>query len=74
MKYEPIKERISSAVGESAAVRKLLYSVLNIILLRTWHVKREIRKVFKTTKLKKVLDARLRTGTILILYCKKIWS
>ncbi|MGO9481180.1 MAG: class I SAM-dependent methyltransferase, partial [Candidatus Kryptoniota bacterium] len=53
------------------AVRKLLYSVLNIILLRTWHVKREIRKVFKTTKLKKVLDAGSGPGQYSYYIAKK---
>ncbi len=57
MKYEPIKDKLSIMIGDSTVMRRLLYSVLGLIFLREWHVKRALRKTVRKNKSKEVLDA-----------------
>ncbi len=57
MKYEPIKEKVSSLMGQSPVMRRLLYSFLGIIFLREWHVKRALREIMKGRDAVEVLDA-----------------
>ena len=44
MRYDPIKEKIGEVVGSSLWLRVLLYRLLDILLLRTWHVKTAVRQ------------------------------
>jgi 2-polyprenyl-3-methyl-5-hydroxy-6-metoxy-1,4-benzoquinol methylase len=57
MKYEPIKDKLSSIIGKNRLARRILYSLLGIVFLREWHVKRELRTIFRTNKISDVLDA-----------------
>lgn len=45
MQYEPIKNSLNKVFSGSLLLRKTLYFLLDILLLRTWHVKRTLRKV-----------------------------
>ena len=44
MKYDPVKSRLGKIVSRSVWLRKIFYTLLDILLLRTWHVKRALRK------------------------------
>ena len=44
MQYEPIKKVLGGFFGKSPFLRKLLYILLDLLLLRTWHVRKAIRK------------------------------
>jgi SAM-dependent methyltransferase len=44
MQYDPVKRRIGNMVNRAPWLRKLFYRLLDILLLRTWHVKKAIRK------------------------------
>ncbi len=44
MQYDPIKRSLGSAFNKRPFLRKMFYRMLDILLLRAWHVKREIRK------------------------------
>ncbi len=44
MKYDPVKSRIGKIVNRSVCLRKVFYALLDTLLLRTWHVKRILRK------------------------------
>lgn len=57
MKYEPIKDRISSTVKGNVFLRRILYLVLNLFLLRAWHIKRCLRKAYKDIHFVSALDA-----------------
>ncbi len=57
MKYEPIKDKLSSLIGESPIMRRLLYTALGAIFLREWHVKRALRMILKNGDIHDVLDA-----------------
>jgi SAM-dependent methyltransferase len=45
MQYEPIKNTLSKFFARSLFLRKTLYFLLDILLLRTWHVKKALRKI-----------------------------
>ncbi len=44
MKYDPVKSRIGRIVNRRKWLRKLFYRLLDILLLRTWHVKRAVKE------------------------------
>lgn len=43
MQYEPIKHSLSKIFTRSAFLRKLFYKLLDLLLLRTWYIHRELR-------------------------------
>ena len=43
MQYDPIKRSLGVAFNKTPGLRKLFYRLLDLLLLRTWHVKKEIR-------------------------------
>ncbi len=45
MQYEPIKKTVGKFFSGSLVMRKVLYWLLDILLLRTWHVKRALSKI-----------------------------
>lgn len=48
MHYDPIKKYFGSFVGSRLWMRKLFYMLLELLLLRTWHIKHELRKWSKS--------------------------
>jgi len=50
MQYDPIKRKLGSVFNASPALRKLFYSLLDILLLRSWHIRKEIKAWEKTVK------------------------
>ena len=58
MQYEPIKRSLGKVFTKSIILRKTLYVLLDLLLLRTWHIKRAIRKTApKLPENASVLDA-----------------
>jgi 2-polyprenyl-3-methyl-5-hydroxy-6-metoxy-1,4-benzoquinol methylase len=45
MQYEPIKRSLGKVFTKSIFLRKTLYILLDLLLLRAWHVKKALRKV-----------------------------
>jgi SAM-dependent methyltransferase len=45
MKYEPIKHSVGKVFNKNPLLRKLLYHLLDLLLLRAWHIRREIKKI-----------------------------
>ncbi len=50
MHYDPVKKRLGKFFGSSPFMRKVFYRLLNILLLRTWHIHKELRKFRKKYK------------------------
>ncbi len=48
MQYDPIKRTLGIFFNKSPVLRKLFYKLLDILLLRAWHIKREFRLWAKT--------------------------
>ncbi len=47
MQYDPIKRGLGSVVNRTPLLRKLFYLLLDLLLLRAWHIRRELRKARK---------------------------
>ncbi len=57
MKYEPIKDFLNR-VFRTPWMRKIFYRLIDILLLRTWHIHREIKRwIRRAPENPKVLDA-----------------
>ena len=48
MQYDPIKRSLGNIFNKHVFLRKLFYRLLDLLLLRAWHIKKEIRKWAKT--------------------------
>ncbi|MEZ5011773.1 MAG: class I SAM-dependent methyltransferase [Bacteroidales bacterium] len=70
MKYDPVKRSIGEVVGSRPWLRKIFYLLLDILLLRTWHVKKAVRKLSRTMRPDaSILDAGSGFGQ----YTWRIW-
>lgn len=47
MEYDPIKRRLGSVFNRTPFLRKVFYSLLDLLLLRAWHIKKELRLLKK---------------------------
>lgn len=71
MKYDPVKSRIGKIVGRSVWLRKIFYSLLDILLLRTWHVKKAVRQFHRENEdARNILDAGSGFGQ----YSWRMWK
>src|SRR2546423_1210255 len=43
MQYDPIKRSLGNVFNKSPFLRKTFYNLLDLLLLRSWHVHRELR-------------------------------
>ena len=58
MKYDPIKRKLGIVFNQSPFLRKLFYKLLDMLLLRSWHIRKEIKKWEKSVSGKQnILDA-----------------
>lgn len=63
MQYDPIKRSLGNVFNRTPFLRKIFYRLLDLLLLRAWHVHREIKKWEKTApKNAKILDAGFGFG------------
>ncbi len=58
MQYDPIKRSLGNLFNKTPFLRKVFYNLLDLLLLRAWHVHKELRAWIKTSDPKaKILDA-----------------
>jgi len=59
MKYDPIKKSLGNVFNKNPFLRKIFYKLLDLLLLRAWHIKREIKnwKKNKQNQNLNILDA-----------------
>jgi len=50
MKYDPIKKVLGKYFNKAPFLRKLFYKLLNLLLLRTWHIKKEVKAFARSNK------------------------
>ena len=63
MQYEPIKRSLGRFISGSLFIRKIFYSLIDILLLRTWHVRKALRETARNLPLQAyVLDAGCGLG------------
>jgi SAM-dependent methyltransferase len=58
MQYDPIKRSLGNVFNKTPFLRKIFYNLLDLLLLRAWHVHKELRGWMKTAPAKpEILDA-----------------
>lgn len=56
MQYDPIKKSLGTVFNQSVFLRRLFYRLLDLLLLRSWHIRKELRK-WKAPENPIILDA-----------------
>jgi SAM-dependent methyltransferase len=73
MQYDPIKRTLGNFFNQSPFLRKLFYRLLDLLLLRAWHIHLELRKWIKTAPANpKILDAGMGFGQYTYFMAKHI--
>ena len=57
MQYDPIKRSLGNVFNKTPLLRKLFYGLLDLLLLRSWHVHKELREWAKGKAKALILDA-----------------
>ncbi|MGM0408314.1 MAG: class I SAM-dependent methyltransferase, partial [Bacteroidota bacterium] len=58
MKYDPIKKSLGTVFNKHPFLRKTFYHLLDLLLLRTWHIKKAIKTWKKqNNRFVQILDA-----------------
>lgn len=57
MQYDPVKRTLGKFFNQNIFLRKLFYRLLDLLLLRAWHIHRELRKANLSGKQLDILDA-----------------
>ena len=58
MQYDPIKRTLGKVFNQTPVLRKVFYQLLDLLLLRAWHIRKELRKRTHTSpEVKTILDA-----------------
>jgi len=72
VEYDPIKERMSGIVKNSVLLRKMMFTVLNLLFLRTWYVRRAVKRLhLKENENLNILDAGSGFGQYTYYLAKK---
>jgi SAM-dependent methyltransferase len=76
MQYDPIKKGLGAFFNRSPSLRILFYNLLNLLLLRAWHIKKELKKYrIENAGIVRVLDAGSGFGqyTYYMMKLSKLW-
>ncbi|MGQ8335592.1 class I SAM-dependent methyltransferase [Sunxiuqinia sp. A32] len=57
MQYDPIKRSLGKVFNQTPILRKLFYRLLDLLLLRAWHVRKELRSLKFSSGNIDILDA-----------------
>lgn len=57
MQYDPIKKSLGNVFNRSVFLRKLFYRLLDLLLLRAWHIRKQLKLYSKIYNPVKILDA-----------------
>ncbi|MDQ3193776.1 MAG: class I SAM-dependent methyltransferase [Bacteroidota bacterium] len=62
MKYDPVKKIFGNLVSDNTFLRKIFYYLLDLMFLRSWHVRKKVRELYpKNTKMD-IFDAGMGFG------------
>lgn len=62
MKYDPIKKVFGDVVSNNTFLRKVFYWLLDLMFLRSWHVRKKIRELYPKNFKMEILDAGMGFG------------
>lgn len=71
MQYEPIKHSIDKFISKSPFLKKLFFRLLDLYLLRTWHVHKALKQIRREKNVQFVLDAGAGFGQYSFYISKK---
>ncbi len=57
MEYEPLKRVLNSAISRVPFLRRILYLLMDALILRQWYVKREIKKIMNERPVARFYDS-----------------
>ncbi len=59
MQYDPVKRSLGIVFNKTPFLRKLFYRLLDLLLLRAWYIKKEVKKMYKDNRFLdlQILDA-----------------
>jgi 2-polyprenyl-3-methyl-5-hydroxy-6-metoxy-1,4-benzoquinol methylase len=74
MQYDPIKRTLGNVFNKSPFLRKIFYRLLDLLLLRSWHIHKEFKLFLNTLENKKleILDAGMGFGQYTYYMAKKL--
>ncbi len=62
MKYDPIKKIFGNVVSENSFLRKIFYLTLDLMFLRSWHVRKKVREIYPRNAKMEIFDAGMGFG------------
>jgi 2-polyprenyl-3-methyl-5-hydroxy-6-metoxy-1,4-benzoquinol methylase len=62
MKYDPVKKVFGGIVSRNVFLRKIFYRLLDLMFLRSWHVRNMIRTLYKKDDVLEIFDAGMGFG------------
>lgn len=62
MKYDSVKGIFAKFISGKPFLRKVFYFILDMMFLRSWHVKKEIKRLYNRTERIKIFDAGMGFG------------
>ncbi len=62
MEYDPVKNVFADAVSDNSFLRKIFYWLLDLMFLRSWHVRKKIRSLYPENTKMEIFDAGMGFG------------
>lgn len=62
MKYDPVKKVFGDIVSRNTILRKVFYFLLDLMFLRSWHVRKKAKELFPEGSVMDILDAGMGFG------------
>lgn len=62
MKYDPVKKVFGDIVSKNTFLRKVFYFLLDLMFLRSWHVRKKVKELYPRGKVMDILDAGMGFG------------
>jgi 2-polyprenyl-3-methyl-5-hydroxy-6-metoxy-1,4-benzoquinol methylase len=62
VKYDPVKKIFGNIVSRNTFLRRIFYNLLDLMFLRSWHVRKEIRKLYPKGLKMDIFDAGMGFG------------
>lgn len=62
MKYDPVKKVFGDIVSRNVFLRKIFYKLLDLMFLRSWHVRKQIKELYNRNQNFYIFDAGMGFG------------
>lgn len=67
MEYDPVKFKLAGFIGKSAFLRRCFFMALDLLFLRAWYVRRELRRIAHKSGSDSTVTAGRKSGRMRIL-------